>query len=102
MPKKLNSQMEDVRKLLDDGLSWPPELSADTMYERIHDDNDGTGEGCIRVGFTPDGDAWITTDKHHGQVLRFRTALGGGNSVRVRNALVLLALAIKRDNESRS
>jgi hypothetical protein len=98
MPKK-EPLDEIVRKLLDSGLPWPPELNADTVYEREHDDHDGTHEGKIQVGFTPDGDAWITTDKHRGPALRFRTPFGGGSSIRVRNALVLLALAIHRENE---
>lgn len=98
MPKK-RSLDDIVRKLLDEGLPWPAELQANTVYERVQDDHDGTQEGKIKVGFTQDGDAWVTTDKHRGPTLRFRTLLGGGNSVRVRNALVLLALAIHLENE---
>lgn len=99
MAKKRDRLMEAVKRLLDDGLPWPEELDVDTMYEKIQDDADGLDVGKVRVGFLLNGDAWICTDTHRGPALRFRTYHGGGNSVRVRNALVLLALAIKRDNE---
>ncbi len=79
---------------------WPTGLSVDEQYLRLHDDHDGTREGRMIVGFTRDGDAWLSTDQHRGPVLRFRTMIGGGRSLRVRNALVLLALAIKLDNEA--
>ena len=47
-----------------------------------------------------DSDILITTDKHHGPAMRFRMPIvGGGQSPRVRNALMILALAIKLDNE---
>jgi len=36
-----------------------------------------------------------------GATLRFRNTFGGGNSERVRIALMILALAIKLDNEER-
>ena len=44
-------------------------------------------------------DIYIATDRKPGQFSRFRTSGGGGHSLRVRNALMLLALAIKLDNE---
>lgn len=78
---------------------WISDLKAGEVYERIHDDHDGTKEGRLIVQFTFDGDAWVTTDKHRGSTMRFRTFGGGGQSQRVRNALMILALAIKLDNE---
>ena len=50
----------------------------------------------VSVVFSPDGDAWVTTDPRG---CRFRTYAGGGTSLRVRNALLMLAMAIKLDNE---
>jgi hypothetical protein len=47
----------------------------------------------------PDGDCWVTAGG--GQTLRFRTWAGGGHSLRVRQALMVLAEAIRRDNEDR-
>lgn len=101
MSKKKLSE-EDVRKLLDEGIPWPRELQVDKVYARLHDDHDGTEVGEIAMGFSPDGDVWITIRGDIGSFLRFRTPFGGGGSPRVRNALVLLALAIHFDNESES
>jgi hypothetical protein len=89
-----------LHKILE-GFPWPSELRTMTPYRRLHDDHDGTREGELIVQFTPDGDAWVYIDKLQGASLRFRFSSGGGNSPRVRNALVLLALAIKLDSEDR-
>ena len=83
-----------IRKLLDN-LPWPEGLEAKT-YSRLHDDHDGEETGRLVVSISHDGDTWVTTTRGS---LRFRTATGGGCSVRVRNALVLLALAIQIENE---
>jgi hypothetical protein len=97
MPKKEKTerQIDEILEL----LPWPKELRAGEPYVRLHDDHDGTYEGELMVYITPDGDAWVSTDGRLGHTLRFRTSAGGGNSPLVRNALVLLALAIKRENE---
>jgi len=96
----MSNPASKLHKILED-LPWPQELSTGTSYRRLHDDHDGTREGELIVGFSPDGDAWVYTDKHQGPSLRFRMPMGGGRSPRVRNALVLLALAIKLDSEER-
>jgi hypothetical protein len=100
MPKASKRIPGDIRALLEN-LPWLPDLSADTLYERLHDDHDGTRTGKLMIQIGRDGDAWVSTDKHRGAPLRFRTTFGGGNSVRVRNALVLLALAMKLDEDER-
>ncbi|MFA5124874.1 MAG: hypothetical protein WC473_03605 [Patescibacteria group bacterium] len=92
--------IKDAHRVLNNPF-WIPELEANRVFERIHDDHDGTFTGRLMVQFTKDGDAWIKTDKHHGPSLRYRSPLGGGSSPRVKNALMLLALAIKLDNEQR-
>ena len=89
---------KDARRVLEHPF-WISDLQTSEVYERIHDDHDGTKEGRLMVQFTLDGDVWITTDKHQGHSMRFRTFGGGGQSQRVRNALMILALAIKLDNE---
>ncbi|MFA6253263.1 MAG: hypothetical protein WC687_03295 [Patescibacteria group bacterium] len=76
---------------------WEPTLEVMTPYSRLHDDDDGGFQGNITVTLSPDGDAWISADIL--KSLRFRTSAGGGKSLRVRNALMLLALAIKLDEE---
>lgn len=89
--------LKNIRKMLKDGIPWPPELSSRESYSRLQDDHDGTEEGIVTVTFSPDGDAWLWTDIQ--KSLRFRTSAGGGRSIMVRNALVLLALAIKLEND---
>lgn len=89
--------IRDSRRILGHPF-WIPELYSDTMYSRLHDDHDGTREGIVSVKFDMAGDAWLSTDKHRGPPLRFRTEGGGGLSPRVRNALMLLAEAIRLDN----
>ena len=92
--------IKDARNVLEN-LPWPMELTTDVIYERLHDDDDGSRKGRLRVQFNAVGDAYVSTDKHRGSPLRFRTELGGGNSPLVRNALVLLALAIQMDGRKR-
>ena len=92
--------IKDARRVLKHPF-WIPELKVGETFERIHDDHDGKFTGRLIVEFSPDGDAWVTTDGHHGPPLRFRGFIGGGYSQRVRNALMILALAIKLDNEKK-
>ena len=91
--------LKDARRVLENPF-WIHELSSDVNYTRIQDDHDGTREGQLSVAFTPDGDAWVFTDKHHPS-MRFRNFFGGGMSLRTRNALMVLAYAIKLDNEEK-
>ena len=93
--------MKDIRRILETPL-WIPDLETQIAYSRLHDDHDGTFMGRISVSFTPDGDAWVDVDQKPLRSLRFRTDFGGGGlSPRVRNALIVLAYAIKLDNEER-
>jgi hypothetical protein len=91
--------IKDARHLLESHF-WIPDLKANQPYTRVHDDHDGTFKGNITVLFSVDGDAWCRTlDDHCSRLLRFRNILGGGESLRVRNALMLLAYAIQLDNQ---
>lgn len=101
MSEPSNEQLAKRARALLETPFWVPELESETTYQRLNDDHDGKFEGIIQVGFTRHGDATIGTDLHHGPVLRFRTPNGGGQSERVRTALMLLAYAIKLDNEER-
>lgn len=87
---------KDARRVLEYSF-WIDDLYTQTRYERIHDDHDGTYEGRLTVCIGRDSDVWIETDTL--SPMRFRTYHGGGKSFRVRNALMILALAIKLDNE---
>ena len=91
--------MEEVRRILETPF-WPPSLSAKETYERRHDDDDGSGQGLLTVQFGQDGDAHVSTQGGF-HSLRFRTDCGGGHSLRTRIALLILAEAIRLDNEER-
>ncbi|MFH1129426.1 MAG: hypothetical protein V1686_01700 [Patescibacteria group bacterium] len=91
--------IKDARRVLDYPF-WIPDVETMRRYTRIHDDHDGTFQGAITVIFSKDGDAWVEFDPtHNASPLRFRGDLGGGMSLRTKNALMILALAIKLDNE---
>jgi hypothetical protein len=93
--------VKDTRRVLENPF-WIPDLTTQECYSRLHDDHDGTCTGTINVKFSEDGDAWLSViAEHNGQSLRFRSLFGGGMSQRVRNALMILALAIKLDNEEK-
>ena len=89
---------DQVRALLEANF-WLESITAKEAYRRLQDDHDGTREGYLAVGFTEDGDAWVQTTGGMWP-LRFRMPLiGGGMSPRTRTALLLLAEAIRLDNE---
>lgn len=89
---------EDVRRILETSF-WIPDFKGGDTLMRLHDDADGKLEGILIVSFPGESDIIVTTDGHRGSALRFRSAFGGGKSQRVRNALMILALAMKLDNE---
>lgn len=91
---------ESLERVLDKVLEsyfWPQALSASSSFSRIHDDNDGDPHQVLVVHIGHDGDVWVLPTENS---LRFRAPLGGGMSPRVRNALLVLAEAIRRDNEA--
>lgn len=90
--------IKDTRRVLENPF-WIPGLDIKVFYERLHDDHDGTFKGKIIVCLDEHGDVYVGTDKS--PLLRFRNDFGGGMSLRVRNALMILAWAIKLDNEKR-
>ncbi len=93
--KKLSAE---VKAILEESF-WVNDLKSDTVYGRIHDDDDGNRIGSLVVNFDAYGDARLKVEGEEGQVLRFRTSGGGGRSLRVRNALMILAYAIQLDND---
>lgn len=82
---------------------WPMGVEQDVEYRRFSDDN----KSFLGVAFSVDSDAWTTVfsepDPREPSSFsqRFRTGFGGGQSLRVRAALLILAKAIMLDNESR-
>ncbi|MES2315021.1 MAG: hypothetical protein V4524_03765 [Patescibacteria group bacterium] len=104
----LDRLLKDTKRIINANF-WIPQLNSDTSYARIHDDHDGTNEGTLAVYFDSMGDAFVSIqsrDRGPGRqqfsdMLRFRTFGGGGMSLRTRNALMILAEAIRLDNEER-
>ncbi len=94
LPERLN---KDALRVLKHPF-WANGLETDEAYIRVHDDHDGEFTGQLCVTFDRVGDAWLSIDNH--PPIRFRMPIvGGGMSPRTRNALMILALAIKLDNE---
>lgn len=91
-PAKL---VKKIDKILD-SYFWLPTLAAPESFKTTHDDNDGDpSSGFLTVTIGMDGDLWIKT---HGPALRFRMPMsGGGKFHRIRNALLILAHAIKKE-----
>ena len=90
--------MKAVEYLLENPLPMP-EVEHSEAYSRLHDDHDGTCRGKLIVQMDQNGDMWFNSDARPYQCLRFRNFIGGGRSLRVHNALRILALAIKKDSE---
>lgn len=79
---------------------WPETIRMGT-YTRRHDDTDGErgADQDLTVMISADGDAWVAAAAAGFLTLRFRNLAGGGQSHRVHRALLILAEAIRRDNE---
>ena len=90
-----------VERLLEDDFRIPT-IYADKSYIRVQDDNDGDRSEInqLQIYIAQDADVHVILPRSFDS-LRFRTSLGGGNSLRVRNALLLVAEAIRRDNIKR-
>lgn len=86
-----------IKEILEESF-WPEDIIPGICYARTQDDCDGDLSQQLSIIFSHDGDAWVNT---HVPLLRFRMPLiGGGLSPRVRNGLLILAMAIKMDNET--
>lgn len=108
MPRKMqiaNDKIPATIEALLESHFWLSQIQTMRSYKRLHDDHDGTEEGVLNVMFSPDGDArvWITGSTNDPRpTLRFRMpGQGGGLSPRTRVALLILADAMRRDNEER-
>lgn len=104
-PSLIKAIKEDplsVVRILLEQCFWLPSIKSKDSYLRFEDDS---REGTIEVSFTPDGDGWIEVlskpdpNEVHWS-FRFRMPMmGGGQSPRTRVALMILAEAIRLDNE---
>ncbi len=104
MPRKAKpASLAALKALLEESMPWPAEeLRADYLYERIHDDGDGSDQGKIQlvINGPTGGDVFLAMDRAGARDgLRFRTIAGGTASPRTHTALRILALAIKLDQD---
>ena len=97
---------EEVEKSVDFLLEnpyWIETIELGRFYGRSQDDTDGNDDknNYLSLFMDTSGNAdihiWIYPGRY--RTLRFRHPSGGGKSERVRRALLLLAEAIRRDNE---
>lgn len=97
MAKKQNLS-ENIKNFLDD-MGWPETLSTNEIYTTEDDDSE-PGKGNLMIQFSNDGDAWVNifTDPPY-KSIRKRTFIGGGKDEYTRKALLILAEAIRIDNE---
>lgn len=94
------AELEASLHTLLEGDFWIRDLSPDETYARLQDDTDGdrSAKNQLQVHVASDGDLHVFLP-YSNESLRFRSYFGGGASPRVRNALIVLAEAIRRDNE---
>ena len=88
-----------IKKILDDSF-WLDSLEPGEIYYRVQDDCDGDKGQRLAVQVGKDGDLHVTI-MGKAKSLRFRTYFGRGMSLRTRNALLILAEAMRLDSEER-
>lgn len=90
-----------TQKQLDDILKepfYPKKVETRKNMQTTHDDNDGEPlSGFIDICVSEQGDVFIKTFHKGIGYLRFRTMLGGGKFLKIRNALLILAEAIRQE-----
>lgn len=74
-----------------------PSVEFGQSFKRIHDDNDGLATG-LSLKIDMDGNIKVDVDAEY-MSARYRHAGGGGRSLRTRNALMVLALAMEKDSQ---
>ena len=89
----------NYRKILETP-DCPSGLQTGTFYNRVQDDCDGDLTQQLHVFLAGDGDMHIAISGDT-RSLRFRNYFGGGMSLRTHRALMILAEAIRLDNEER-
>lgn len=91
---------EALDAILENIIPCPQGLETNIAYITEHDDTDGELE-ILSVGISDlGGDVWMTISPDVSE-LRFRSPSGGGRFPRVRNAILVLMEAIRRENKAR-
>ena len=92
---------EQIHKILNTPF-WLDSLDTLKYYSISHDENDGDTFQKIHLLITPDGDIRLRVSGSR-EFFRFRfPGQGGGNYPKVRNALLILAEAIRLESEGNS
>ena len=92
---------EEIKKILETPF-WIEGIESNILYE-TEDDDSPPGEAFLKIVFSTDGDAWVSkfTGNNSMKSIRKRTHQGGGRDSRTRLALMILAYAMKLDDEER-
>lgn len=101
-PRQTISQAQipkTVQALLESEFNLPG-LVPGKIYGRVHalEECGGLAELCVLVLENRDVCVYITNEQGESTPLRFCSYEGGGSALRTRNALILLAEAIRLDN----
>lgn len=96
-----DKKVKEALNVLLEGEYWIEALCVNKLFKRKHDDTDGRDDQTqyLSLAIDPMGDVHINVPLGPWRILRYRTPGGGGQSERVRKALIILAEAIRRDNE---
>lgn len=90
---------EEIKKLLEEHF-WIEGIESGVLYQTEDDDSPPSEIALLQVIFSQDGDAWVTKlTESQMKSIRKRTGIGGGRDMRTRTALMILAYAMKLDNE---
>jgi len=94
---------DEIEKQIDWSRIWETLKEYKGHHTQIGRIEDESSDGTLIVTISCDSDSWVETIRspdsdHLGGALRFRTNAGGGNSLRVQTALILLAVAMAADN----
>jgi len=94
--------MDKIIKDILENPFWIPGLESKTQYSTHDDDTPDSTVAILSIIFSDDGDAWVAkwTDPSHASI-RKRTHAGGGKDLRTRQAIMILAFAMKLDEEER-
>lgn len=92
---------KSIQKLVETPF-WIDGLESGVGYETHDDDTPNDKVAILRVMFSGDGDVWVAklTDPSYASI-RKRTHIGGGKDLRTRQALMILAYAMKLDDDER-
>lgn len=93
MKRRKEMNQKSIDELLN-AVGYPSGVTAD-CYSTTHDDHDGDpSSGTLTICVDRFGDIHLSTV---GNNFRYRTYVGGGKYPKIRNALLILAEAIRQE-----